>query len=179
MKLLKKILTVIAVLIALVLIVALFVSGDIKYEKSIAINAPIEKVWNNVNSLAAMNKWSPWNDKDPNMIRNSEGTDGTVGAKYCWESEMEGVGKGCQTIKNIAAPNLIETDLKFLTPYESEAAAYVKLKPENGQTTATWGFSSTMPYPFRIMKLFMNIEKQIGADYELGLSRLKKLSEAN
>jgi len=62
------------------LILALFVSKDMNYEKSISINAPIKTVWENVNSLAAMDQWSPWNDKDPNMEKVRTWTDGTVGA---------------------------------------------------------------------------------------------------
>lgn len=178
MRILKKILFALLAIIVLALIVAIFVDGNVKYEKSISINAPIEKVWGNVNSLAAMDKWSPWNSKDPAMKRTSEGVDGTPGAKFCWESEKEGVGKGCQTIKNLKAPELVETDLKFLTPYESEANAYVKLQPEAAGTKATWGFTSEMPYPFRIMKLFTNMEKMLDPDYTQGLQKLKEISEA-
>lgn len=177
MRILKKILLVIAAIIVLALIVAFFVDGKINYEKSISINAPVEKVWAHTNNLAAMNTWSPWMDRDPGMKRATEGTDGTPGAKFCWESPKEDVGRGCQTIRAINAPNSIETDLKFLTPYESEARAYVKLSPEGSGTKATWGFSSEMPYPFRIMKLFSNIDKMLDPDYTKGLQNLKKISE--
>lgn len=175
MRILKRILLAIVALIVLLLIVAAFVDGKMKYEKSVDINAPIEKVWTNVNSLNALNKWSPWIDKDPGMKQTMEGTDGTPGAKHCWDSEKKDVGKGCQSIKSMNAPGLIETDLKFITPYESEAGAYVKLEPKGTGTTATWGFTSESPYPFRIMNLFTDM--MIGEDYELGLSRLKKMSE--
>lgn len=177
MRILKKILLVIAVLILLVLVVAAFVDGKIRFEKSVAINAPIDKVWTHVNSLAAMNTWSPWTDKDPEMKKTSEGTDGTPGARFCWESQKKEVGKGCQTIKSVSAPSLIETDLKFYTPYESDAQAFVKLEAAGSGTKATWGFNSEMPYPFRIMKLFMNMEKMIDPDFTLGLQRLKKAAE--
>lgn len=177
MRTLKKILLALLIIIALALLIAIFVDGKVKYEKSITINAPIEKVWGNVNSLGAINKWSPWNDKDPNMKTTMEGADGTPGAKFCWESNKKDVGKGCQSIKSLKAPELVETDLKFLTPYESEAQAYIKLQPAGSGTTATWGFNSEMPYPFRLMKLFTNMEDMIGADYKLGLERLKKMSE--
>lgn len=166
-----------AVIIALALIVAAFVDGHVKYEKSVEINAPVEKVWSNVNSLAAMDKWSPWNSKDPAIKRTSEGTDGTPGAKFCWESEKKDVGNGCQTIKSLQAPNRVDTDLKFLTPYESAAQAYVTLAPSGAGTKATWGFTSEMPYPFRIMKLFTSMDKMLDPDYTLGLNKLKQISE--
>ena len=41
-------------LILIPLILALFISKDMNYEKSISINAPVKTVWKNVNSRAAM-----------------------------------------------------------------------------------------------------------------------------
>ena len=137
MKILKYILFAILGLIALILIAAGFTSKDMNFEKSIVINAPIDSVWLNVNSLGAMDKWSPWNEKDPNMKKSMSGTDGTVGASASWESDVDDVGKGSQTIAMLEAPTKIETDLKFLVPYESEAKGYVYLSPEGNGTKAT------------------------------------------
>ena len=58
---------IILALIVVVLIAALFVSNNIDYEKSITIDSPVEFVWGKVSSLSAMDKWSPWKDKDPKM----------------------------------------------------------------------------------------------------------------
>ncbi len=177
MKILKYIGIAVLVIIAIPLIVALFVSKDANYNKSIAIDAPVHVVWENVNSLADLDKWSPWNDKDPGMKKDWIGTDGTVGAIQSWESDVEGVGTGSQTISNIEAPNLFETDLKFYEPYESEAKAYVKLTSDGNRTVVTWGFESEMPYPFNIMGLFMNLEEMLDEDYNKGLGRLKQICE--
>jgi len=179
MKIFKYLGIALLALIALTLIAATFVSGDMNYEKSVVIDASIEAVWENVNSLSDMDKWSPWDKKDPGMKKEFTGRDGTVGAKSCWESEREDVGKGCQTIANLEPPNLIETDLKFYTPYESEAKGYIRLVEEDGKTIATWGFSSTLPYPFRIMNLFMDMEIVMGEDFSYGVNTLKSLSEWN
>lgn len=177
MKILKKIFLFIVGFIALALIAAIFIDGNISYEKSININAPVDSVWKNINSLAAMDKWSPWVDKDPAMKRTNSGTDGTVGAKFCWVSDKKDVGKGCQTIAKLTPNTRIDTDLEFDNGYKSEAKAYVQLTPNGTGTKATWGFTSEMPYPWRIMKLFMNMDKMLDPDYTLGLNRLKKLSE--
>lgn len=45
MKILKTILFIFLGLIALVLLVAAFIDGKTQYEKSVVINAPVEKVW--------------------------------------------------------------------------------------------------------------------------------------
>ncbi|MBW8361699.1 MAG: SRPBCC family protein [Kaistella sp.] len=178
MKILKTVLIVLAAIIAIWLIVAAFISGDCRYEKSISINAPAEKVWENVNSLKAMDQWSPWNEKDPNLKKTFTGIDGTVGAKQCWESTVEDLGNGCQTLSKIDHQNKrIDANLKFLTPYESEAKGYITVVPEAAGSKVTWGFTSEIPYPFSIMKLFMNLEDAVGKDYNSGLQKLKKISE--
>ena len=177
MKVLKIVGIILLIIIAVPCIIALFISGDVKYEKSITIMAPKEKVWQNVNSLAAMDKWSPWNERDPNMEKKMTGTDGTVGAKSEWNSDQEDVGRGSQTIIEIKAPDMIKTDLKFYDPYESEAQAYVKLEGDSTQTIATWGFTSEIPYPFTISKLFVDIGEQLDPDYQKGLEMLKEICE--
>lgn len=177
MNLFKKIGLGILVIIAIPLIAALFISKDVNYEKSISINAPIEVVWENVNSLEDLDKWSPWNDYDPTMKKEMSGVDGEVGASQKWDSDVPEVGKGSQTITKIEAPYLLETDLIFYTPYESEAKGYIKLVEESGATIVTWGFSSEMPYPFNIMKLFMNMEEMMEKDWNNGLMKLKNLCE--
>ena len=177
MRVLKIVGIVLMIIIGVPLIVALFVPKDVQYEKSIEINAPIQVVWENVNSLSDMDKWSPWNQYDPTMKKEIIGKDGTVGAKQVWESNVDEVGKGSQTIAKLNAPNLIETDLKFFSPYESEAKGYVKLKEKNNKTLATWGFASEMPYPMNLMKLFTNMEDMMDKDWNDGLSKLKEISE--
>lgn len=165
------------VLIGIPLIAALFISKDLNYEKSITINAPIDSVWLNISSLSAMDKWSPWNDHDPNMKKSITGTDGEIGATASWESSVKEVGIGSQTIARIEKPTLFETDLKFLAPMESESKAYVHLSPDGEGTKATWGFKSEIPYPFNFTKLFMNMDEMMGKDWDNGLGKLKALSE--
>jgi hypothetical protein len=94
-----------------------------------------------------------------------------------WESNVEEVGKGSQAISKIEAPTLLETDLKFYVPYESEAKGYIKLSPEGTGTKVTWGFQSEMPYPFNVMKLWMNMEEMMDKDWNSGLAKLKALCE--
>lgn len=177
MKVLKYLGIVLLAIIILLLIVALFVPEELVYEKSISINAPIEQVWENVNSLGDLDKWNLWDEKDPLMVKQFFGTDGTVGAMQRWESDVKELGKGSQTITNIAEPFLFETDLIFYTPYESQADAYIKLMAEGDGTKATWGFQSVMPYPYNVMTLFMNMEKSMGEDWSKGLHKLKVICE--
>ena len=168
----------ILIILVVLLIIPLFLSKDLNYEKSIMIDASIDKVWKNVASLTAMDKWSPWNERDPNMARDLTGVDGSVGAKQSWVSKEKNVGEGSQTIVSVDEPTQISTKLEFIKPFKSQANAYVKLKEEGSATQATWGFESQMPYPMNIMKLFMNFEKNMDKDFGAGLNKLKKISES-
>jgi len=169
---------VILIIIAIILIVPLFISKELNYQKSIAINAPIDKVWSHVHTLAAMDAWSPWNERDPDMKKDFSGVDGEPGAKQSWVSNAKNVGEGSQTILAVDKPNKLSTKLEFIKPFKSQADAYVKLSDSGEITTATWGFESSMPYPMNIMKLFMNFEANMDKDFGAGLSKLKTICEA-
>ena len=171
------ILYVILVIVALFLLIPLFISKDMNYSKSISIDAPLDSVWENVSSLGAMDKWSPWNSRDPGMERSITGIDGEVGARQSWKSDKKNVGEGSQTILAVDKPNQLSTKLEFIKPFKSQADAFVKLDGEGKTTTATWGFESQMPYPMNIMKLFMNFEKNMDKDFGDGLQKLKSICE--
>jgi hypothetical protein len=175
MKALKFVGIVLGTLVGLILIVAIVVPNEFKYEKSIVINAPIDSIWANVNSLSALDKWSPWNDHDPMMKKELTGVDGTVGAMQSWESDI--VGSGSQTIEFINKPALFETELNFYKPQKSHGKAYIKLTPQSSGIKTTWGMTGSMPYPMNIMIAFMDMEKTMGKDWANGLSKLKRLSE--
>ena len=177
MKVLKWVIIGILALIAIPLIAAIFIPKEFDYEKSVQINAPVDSVWEHVNSLAGIDSWSPWNDYDPQMKKEWSGTDGTVGATQKWESDSENVGHGEQTIANIEAPHLIETDIHFISPFDSKAKSFVKLDEVNGGTRASWGFESEMPYPMNLMLVMMDMDAAMDKDFGTGLNKLKKLCE--
>lgn len=174
---LRKILTVVLAIIALILLVAIFLPKKMEYEKSIVINAPIEKVWQQTNSLEAMDAWSPWHKKDPNIKRERSGQNGTVGSTSCWDSQVKEVGAGCQTITKLTPPYRIDTDLAFTRPRADTGKGFVVLKSEGSGTKVTWGFEGKMPYPMNIMLPMMNMEKMMGEDFSNGLNDLKQMAE--
>jgi hypothetical protein len=64
-----------------------------------------------------------------------------------------------------------------MKPHESHGMAYIKLISDGKATKATWGMKGHMPYPFNTMRLFMNLDKMMGKDWDNGLDKLRKLSE--
>jgi hypothetical protein len=177
MKILKRILFFIVFLVVAALITALFISKDLNIEKEIVINKPKQQVFDYIKLLKNQSNYSVWSKMDPNMKSSFTGTDGTIGFVSSWEGNKD-VGKGSQTITAIAEGQKLETDLKFIEPWESTAKAYMNTNAVNDSTTkVTWGFKSKMAWPMNITKLFMNMEKMLGDDYQNGLNNLKAVME--
>lgn len=152
----KKLLNVIVSLVVLVAVMAFLAPNDYTVERSVSINASKEAVYANISTFAAMDKWSPWNAKDPDMKKWMEGNpDGEVGAISKWEGDPESVGTGEQEFTEINANESVKMALRFKVPWESESDAWVKLSEgEEGATVATWGLSGSMPFPMDIMMMF-------------------------
>ena len=178
MKILKKILIVIAIIIAIPLIIALFVEKDYAVELEITINKSKQEVFDYVKFLKNQDNFSKWSTMDPKMKKTYQGTDGTVGFVSAWESNDENVGVGEQEIKKIAEGERIDFELRFIKPFEATEPAFMSTESvTENQTKVKWGFSGHMNYPMNIMMLFMDFEKMIGDDLQTGLSNLKTVFE--
>ena len=174
MKMLKKILLVIAILIALPLIIALFVKTEYAIQKEITINKPKQLVFDYIVLLKNQDHFSKWANMDPNMKKTYQGTDGTIGFISAWESTNEEVGTGEQEIKKITEGERIDFELRFIKPFEATESAFMNTESiSENETKVVWGFNGHMPYPMNFMMLFMNIEKMIGDDLQTGLDNLK------
>lgn len=178
MKILKKIFIVLGVIIAIPLIMALFVKKDYSVEKSVVINKPKSEVFEYIKYLKNQDNYSKWATMDPYMEKTYRGTDGTVGFVSAWESDNEDVGAGEQEIRYISEGERLDFELRFIKPFESTQQAYMMTDflTEN-KTQVRWGFSGKMNYPMNLMLLFMDFEKMIGDDFQVGLNKLKTIVE--
>ncbi|GAB1396997.1 MAG TPA: SRPBCC family protein [Saprospiraceae bacterium] len=178
MNILKKILIAIAMLIAAVLLAALFIKKDYAVEKQIVINKPKQTVFDYIKLLKNQDNYSKWAMMDPNMTKTYRGTDGTVGFVSAWDSKQENVGAGEQEIKKIIEGERIDLALRFTKPFEAHDDAYLVTEAVNDSTTnVKWGFTGAFPYPMNVMNLFMDMEKAVGGDLQTGLENLKKVLE--
>lgn len=179
MKVLKNIGLALLAVIVLALIIALFVKKDMHAEREVVINKPKDDVFNYVKYLKNQNDYSKWGSVDPAMKKAFRGTDGTAGFASAWDSKNGNVGKGEQTIKSVKEGERIDYDIHFIKPMESNATSYMITEPVAGNgTKVKWGFDSRMPYPFNIMRLFVNMDKMIGDDFQTGLNNLKAKLES-
>jgi hypothetical protein len=178
MKILKKILIGVVLLIVILLVIALFISKEMTAEREIVINRPKQEVFNYIKFLKNQNNYSKWASLDPAMKTEFRGTDGTPGFVSAWDSEKDNVGKGEQEIKKVVEGERLDTELRFIKPFESTAQGYMITEAvSDNQTKVKWGFSGRMAYPLNLMKLFMNPEKSVGDDFSTGLNNLKTILE--
>ncbi len=178
MKILKITLFILAGIIALFLIVALFVESDYAVYRQIEINKSKPEVFEFTKYLKNQNQYSVWATADPNMKKEFHGTDGEVGFVSAWDSKIKDVGKGEQEITKITGSERIDYELRFIEPFESKDLAYMTFEAVGDSTTSVkWGFDGHMKYPMNIMLLFMDFDEMLGKDLEMGLQNLKVILE--
>ncbi len=168
MKILKRILIGIVGIIALILIVAAFAPKEFTGKSEILINKSQQEVYDYIKFLKNQDQYGTWNKMDPEMKKSYEGTDGTVGFVYAWDSEKFMVGKGKQVITELNGTDM-KSDLFFADSNEAAKSVLSTEKKEENQTLVKWSVSGTSPYPWNIMNLFFNMDSQ----FEEGLKNLK------
>ena len=177
-KLLIGLVTVIVLLIAGVAIASFATATDIKVEREITINKPKAEIFNYVKYLKNGNEWGPWAKRDPGMKTEYRGTDGQPGFVSSWVGTNSDSGVGEQEIKKITEGERVDTELRFKQPFESKADAYITTHAVGDtQTKVKWGFTGSMPRPMNVMLLVMDMDKELGKDFEEGLANLKQIME--
>jgi uncharacterized membrane protein len=178
MGIIKKILVVLILIIALLLTVAFFMPKKYAVEREITINKSADSVFNYVKYLKNQNEFSVWANIDPKMKSTYTGTDGTVGSKAAWESDVKEVGVGEQEITKITEGKRIDFALRFKKPMEDTAVGFMSTENISGnQTKVKWGINGIIPYPMNIMLPMMKMDKMIGNDLQKGLENLKNTME--
>ncbi len=176
---LKKLLIIIAILIATPLIAAIFIEKSYDVERNVVINQPKNVVFDYIKMLKNQDDFSKWAQMDPDMEKSYRGTDGEVGFVSAWNSENPDVGTGEQEIIAIKEGQRIDFELRFIKPFEANEPAFMTTTSFSEQRTkVTWGFSGHMDYPMNILFLFMDFERMIGDDLQTGLDNLKVVLEA-
>lgn len=164
-------------IIAALLLAGLFIRKDIKATKEVIIHKHVDEVFNYIKFLKNQQYYSKWAKLDSNMKNEFRGTDGQPGFVNSWSGNNK-VGVGEQEIISIEEGKALNTELRFIKPFKSFAKSRMTTEAiDANNTKVTWGFESQMNYPMNVMKLFMNMEKAVGEDFNVGLHNLKALME--
>src|SRR5690606_9045364 len=173
MKILKKIVIALLIIIAIPLIVAAFLRKKFHSEGSVIINKPKQEVFNYIKYVKNQDNFGVWQLSDPDMQKTSEGTDGTVGFKYSWQSEK--LGKGAQVITNIIEGERMESNMFFVDFNDDANKSYISVEEKSkDETLVKWGIEGETPYPWNFMSLFYSMND----DFDKGLANLKEILES-
>jgi len=174
MKLLLKIVGIVAALILLLVLVAFLFPRHYRVERSAVFNARPEVIHAQIANLKAWKAWGIWMQRDPGIkLSYSEPAVG-VGAWSSWISTKEGSGKMTITQQT---PTLVGYALEF-PDFGTKSNATLTLSPDGPGTRVTWidvGDLGMNPMN-RWFGLF--IEKLLGPDFDQSLSNLKRIVEA-
>ncbi len=175
MKILKFIGMLLLLVVVIILIAGAVMKKDFHYERSTTINAPKDRVWDNIIMFKNHEKWSQWKEMDPNMQTEITGTDGTVGAKVTWKSDHKNVGNGSQTIRAIKPGERVDYDMDFGN--NGKPTSYFIVEGDSTSSKVAWGMDAHVGFPFNaIAGIFMG-EKMMNDMFDKGLMMLKTESE--
>lgn len=140
-------------------------------ERSILIQAPAEQIFPFLDDFRLWDAWTPF-DKDPAMKKTYSGLAQGEGAMYAWAGN-KAVGSGDITIRQSEPPRKIVFDLHMVAPFEGRNVATISLDQTGSGTTVTWSLDDRHKLLLKIIGLLIDLDKKIGADFEMGLARLK------
>jgi hypothetical protein len=176
----KTILLTIAALLATGIVVMLVLASlkpdTFQVQRSIAIDAPPERIYPLIADFRAWDAWSPWEKKDPNLKRSFSGSESGVGARYAWDGNRN-VGQGSMEIVEASAPSRVGLNLDFLKPFEAHNKVVFALQPEGAATNVTWTMTGPVPFFAKIIHVVMNMDRMVGDDFEAGLRAMKAAAE--
>ena len=173
---LKKILLILAALIAALLLFAATRPNSYSVERQVAIKAPPEKVFALIDSFPAWKSWSPYERLDPNMQRTVGGPPSGVGATYAWSGNSQ-AGAGSMRIIEATAPQRIVIQLEFTKPLVGHDTTTFLLSPRGDSTVVTWQVRGPNPYIAKLLTMFVPMDKMLGPQFEEGLGNLKRVAQ--
>ena len=164
-------------IVAVILILMLIAPRESTVSRSVTVNVSPEAAFAHLRSLANHAKWSPWNERDPNMEKGYRGKDGEVGSVYWWTGNKQ-VGQGEQEITALTPNSKVDIELRFMKPFKAVNQTWFLIEPDGAGSKVTWGFYATFKPPMNIMMMFMNMDKALGNDFQNGLDKFKTTIEA-
>jgi effector-binding domain-containing protein len=172
MNVIKFIVIAIALLAGVYFVIALLAPKTFFVQRKMVINAPPQKIFNEVNSFQNWESWSPWLMRDSTIKNIYTGPEKGTGNKVSWTSIKS--ESGSMEIMQSDSPGLMVSriTIKGFTPFQSR---FTFSSVDSG-TEVTWTDSGSFGLHWRPFIFFA--DKMIGGDLENGLKNLKKHVES-
>src|SRR4051794_19720178 len=145
--------------------------GDFEVVRRRTVAAPPERVHALIDDFHHWQRWSPWEDVDPQLQRRYSGSEKGVGAHYAWEGNRR-AGKGEMEITG-STPERVDVRLRFLKPMKATNQVAFELKPAGArQTEVTWRMTGVTKGVMALVDKVYSMDRWVGKDFEKGLDRL-------
>jgi uncharacterized protein YndB with AHSA1/START domain len=168
-----KILLTLLVLIGVTAALIAALPADYKITRSITIDAPPSKVFEQVNDFNNWKAWSPWLKLDPDAKVTIEGAPGKD-STYKWVGNDQ-VGEGMMTLTESRSDELVRFKLNFIKPFEGVADSEFTFKAKDEKTTVTWTMTGQRDFKDKAIGLVMDF--YIGGKFDEGLKSMKSVVE--
>lgn len=145
-------------------------------ERSATIEAPPEQVYARIADFHRWQRWSPWEDLDPDQQRTYSGPDAGTGARYAWSGNRK-VGQGRMQITEATEPSRVQIDLVFEKPWKAQNVTVFTIAPAGSGSHVHWSMTGRKTVATRVMGVFKSMDAMVGPDFERGLARLKADAE--
>ena len=176
----RKILAIVAVslgvFVVAVLVYAATKPDTFEVKRSASVKAPPDRIFPLINDYHQWTAWSPYENKDPQMKRTYSGATSGKGATYAWDGDGN-VGGGNMTIADATPPSKVLIKLNMVKPISASNDVAFTLVPQGDSTTVTWDMQGQVPYFAKIIHVFLDMDKMVGSDFEVGLANLKTIAE--
>jgi hypothetical protein len=174
------------ILLIIIVVLAVGVAGVVGYavatqpdtfrvQRTATIDAPPEKLVGILSDLRRGAEWSPYEKKDLAMKKTFSGPASGPGSKLEWDGNSD-VGAGSLTVTEVTPAN-IKLNLEMIRPMNANNIVEYTFAPQGNATDMTWAMHGPMPLISKVMCVFVDLDKMLGADMERGLKDLKALAE--
>ena len=165
-----------AALFLLMVLIGFVLPGHYRVERTVVVQAPVEKVFSHVADLRNWPSWAVLFERDPALkLVSSEQTAG-VGSTISWQSATQGNGSVEVTLYD--PPKRMGYRLHFPDFGMTSRGDFTVTPVAGGGFEVRWGDEGEIALNpiHRWMGLFM--DRMLGPDFEAGLAKLKQVVEA-
>jgi len=173
----KKIALGLVALLAGFAVVVALQPASFAVERTARVQAPPELVFGHIQSLRAMDAWSPFARMDAQMKITYEGPEAGVGSRSSWVGPQMGTGN--LTVTAVKPEREVEMRLDMLTPMAASNRIVFTLTPDGDGTRVRWRMEGRNGFVSKAMGLVMSVDEMVGGQFEQGLASLQTLVEAD
>ena len=174
MKILQWTLAFIGMVALAALAVGFFLPASFEVTRSVVIDAPESRIYDDIVDPRIWKRWSVWTRRDPQMDIAYAGPPFGQGAKWSWKSKSEGAGS--MEFVRVEPNKRIEYALAF-PEFNMKSGGAFAIDAAPSGTKVTWtnaGDVGTNPLKHY---LAWGMDRLVGPDFEQGLANLKSVAE--